>query len=70
MIHIKYREHLADAQFVGRAVADARTAYEHAFGIPPDATGMVNGQQVGEDHLLSEGDKLEFISSSKKGTSA
>jgi hypothetical protein len=70
MVHIKYREHQADAQFAGRPVADARTAYEQAFGIPADATSMVNGQQASEDHLLGEGDKLEFISSSKKGNTA
>lgn len=67
MVHIKYRNHIQDAEFAGRPVGEVRTAYEHAFGIPADAIPMVNGQQVGEDHLLSDTDKLEFVSSSKKG---
>jgi len=68
MVHIKYREHHADASFAGRPVADARTAYENPFGIPADAIPTVNAQAVTEDHLLRDGDKLEFINSSTKGT--
>jgi hypothetical protein len=67
MIHIKFHTHTQDANFAGRTVAEARTAFENAFGIPNDATPMVNGQQVGEDHTLSDTDKLEFISSHHKG---
>lgn len=65
MVHIKYREHQTDAQFAGRTVAEARTAYEDAFGIR-EATAHVNGQQVGEDHILADGDKLEFVLIAKK----
>ena len=70
MIHIKYRTHTQDATFAGRTVAEARRAYENVFGIPADATPMVNGQQVPEDHQLQDTDKLEFIHSHQKGTSA
>ena len=65
MVHIIYREHRADAQFAGRTVAEARTAYDDAFRLA-NAIPTVNGQQVTEDHVLADGDKLEFIESGRK----
>lgn len=67
MIHIKYRTHTQDADFAGRTVGEVRTSYENLFGIPGDATPMVNGQAVNDFTVLNDTDKIEFVNSSDKG---
>jgi hypothetical protein len=67
MIHIQHRAHKQDADFAGRTVNEVRAAFENAFGIPADATPMVNGQAVGEHQTLQDTDKVEFVSSAMKG---
>jgi hypothetical protein len=50
----------------GRTVAEVRAMYQLPFNIAPDAIPKVNGQQVGEDYLLKDGDKVEFTKKAVK----
>lgn len=52
----------------GKALAEARGALEAALDIQPDTTALANGQPVGEDHVISADETLEFMAEAgKKG---
>ena len=57
-----------DANLVGKTVADIRLMLSQALNIDPEAVPQMNGEQVDESFVLSEGDELEFVKASgKKG---
>ena len=49
--------------FVGHTVAQVAETARDAFNIQPDSDVFVNGEKVGPDTVLSEGDNLEFLGS-------
>jgi hypothetical protein len=49
-------------QVAGKSVAHTRSLLKTLFNIPTDALPVVNGAPVvGEDNLLSPGDRLDFV---------
>ncbi len=53
--------HALEAPVAGRTVAEVRAALEEALNISPSAVAVVNGAEVGADHVLREGEQLEFV---------
>lgn len=51
------------AMDAGQTVAQARENFKEILNIPDGAKAIVNGDEVGEDYILNEGDSLEFIKS-------
>jgi hypothetical protein len=51
------------AMDAGQTVAQARENFKEILNIPDGAKAIVNGDEVGEDYTLNEGDSLEFIKS-------
>src|SRR6266850_602345 len=49
-----------DVELAGRTVADARNLARLVFGINPTARALVDGREVGEDHVLGARQHLEF----------
>ncbi len=45
----------------GRTVSWARTNLKDALNIAPGATAFVDGEPIGEDHVLEDGQSLEFL---------
>ena len=60
MITIVYGSDHEEADLSGRSVGEVRTMYEGVFHIPRSAIAKGNGQQVGEDYVLKDGEKLSF----------
>lgn len=52
-------EGIADA--VGKTVADLRAAVGQPMNLPADAQAVINGQRVGNDHVIQKGEQVEFI---------
>jgi len=53
---------------VGSSVGEVAGLLQDALNIDLTAQGVVNGQQVGNDHILEAGDELEFLKTSgRKG---
>lgn len=52
-----YTENIAAG---GMTVGDVRRLLRHPHNIPPTATALVNGVEVGARHRLAVGDTLEF----------
>jgi hypothetical protein len=49
-----------DLELGGRTVHEARLVAQAVFGIRPDARALVDGREVGEEHVLVAGQRLEF----------
>ena len=49
-----------DVELAGRTVADARNLARLVFGISPTARALVDGREVGDDHVLRARQHLEF----------
>lgn len=45
---------------VGKTVGSVRKSLRNSFNIPGDAVAMVDGKQVGDDHVLASSQNLEF----------
>lgn len=45
----------------GKSVASIRRSFSGVFNIPEDALPYIKGQVVSSDHVLAEGDHLEFL---------
>lgn len=45
---------------VGKTVGSVRKSLRNSFNIPSDAVATVDGKQVGDDHVLSASQSLEF----------
>lgn len=53
---------------MGRTVEWARTNLQHDLNIAPGAAALIDGEKVGEDTVLKEGQTLEFLKESgRKG---
>jgi len=44
----------------GKTVGSVRKSLRNSFNIPSDAVATVDGKQVGDDHVLSASQSLEF----------
>lgn len=45
----------------GKTVGSVRKSLREAFNIPGDASALVSGKTVGDDHILESGTNLEFV---------
>lgn len=70
MVTVVHGENVERSELAGRTVEEARVLYGHAFNMEPDATAMVNGQQVADTYVLKDGDRLEFHKTVVKGLAA
>jgi sulfur carrier protein ThiS len=50
----------SSSAFIGKTVGSVRGELATAFNIPPGAVAKVHGEPVPEDHILENGDVLEF----------
>jgi hypothetical protein len=48
-------------EFAGQTVKQVHRVLRDAFNIPADAKAMVDGQGVGEDYMIRNGDNVEFV---------
>ena len=53
--------HTLDAQVAGRTIGDVRGALSQALNISPEAIAVVDGGEVGADHVLEAGEQVEFV---------
>lgn len=53
-----------DANLAGKTVAQVRDMLSQALNIDPEATPMIDGEEVSEDTTLTEGEELEFVKAS------
>jgi hypothetical protein len=53
--------HTLEAQVAGRTVADVRAALSQALNVSPEAVTVVDGVEVGGDHVLRADEQLEFV---------
>jgi len=60
-VRVLYGVHALEAPLVGRSVGDVRAVLQQVLNISPRAVAVVNGREVGADHLLKEGEQLEFV---------
>ncbi len=60
-VRVLYGVHALEAPLIGRSVGEVRAALQQALNISPRAVAVVNGREVGADHLLQEGEQLEFV---------
>jgi hypothetical protein len=52
----------------GRTLAQARAVLDAALDIQSDATALADGRPVGEDHVISADETIEFMAEAgKKG---
>lgn len=60
-----------DMDLAGRRVADARAVAQALFGVHPAAVALVGGRRVTEEHVLGDGQMLEFVKyAGQKGAAA
>lgn len=53
---------------VGKTVGEVRDFLKEILNIDTQASGLVNGEKTNNDHVLQDGDKLEFVKAAgKKG---
>lgn len=48
----------------GHSVAEVRAMLAQALNIDPASKAVVGGEDVGESHVLSDGEELEFVKAS------
>ncbi len=60
-VKVTYGIHKMEAALEGKRVAEVRGAISESLNIDPRAMAVVNGSEVDEDHVLAEGDHLEFV---------
>ena len=53
--------HTLEAQVAGRTIGDVRGALSQALNISPEAIAVVDGGEVGADHVLEAGEQVEFV---------
>ncbi len=50
-----------NSDLAGRTVGQVRSMLSQVLNIDPAAVPMVDGEQVGEEYVLADGDDLEFV---------
>jgi hypothetical protein len=60
-VSVVYGVYAHSLPLVGMRVRDARGALEERMNIAPDATAVVNGEEVDESAVLEEGQVLTFV---------
>jgi hypothetical protein len=53
-----YREALP---VVGMTIGQIRTLFADRLDVAPNARGVVGGSEVGDDHVVAQGETLEFV---------
>lgn len=61
MVHVACGIHQGLYPIAGTLVANVRRSLREVFGIPDDAKAFVGSIQVGDDHRLRVGDRLDFV---------
>lgn len=70
MVTIVHGADNESAELAGRSIREVRAAYESVFNIPGNALAKVNNQEVSEDRIVSDGDKIVFDKPDDKFTTA
>lgn len=65
-VTISYGADSKIADLEGLTAEQAREEYAAVFNIPTESNPVVNGEEVGNDYVLKEGDKIEFTKEMKK----
>jgi hypothetical protein len=60
-VKVVYGVHALEAALAGRTVGSVREALTQPLNISPRAVTLVNGQEVEADHVLGQGEVLEFV---------
>jgi hypothetical protein len=60
-VKVVYGVHALEATLAGRTVGSVREALAQPLNISPRAVTLVNGQEVEADHVLGQGELLEFV---------
>ncbi len=67
-VRVLHGIHALSVGVAGRTVSEVREALGQALNISPRAIALVDGQEVGERHILLPGQRLEFVrQSGEKG---
>ncbi len=46
---------------IGMKVSDIRKNFKDVLNIPSDAKSLVNGEPVSGDHVVNDGDSVEYV---------
>lgn len=60
-VKVIYGVHALEAALAGRTVGSVREALAQPLNISPQAVTLVDGREVGADHVLGQGELLEFV---------
>lgn len=60
-VHVSHGVYSHGHPLAGMTVRQARAALAERMNIAPDATALVNGQESGDDTVLTEGVSLMFV---------
>lgn len=60
-VRIQYGIHEALVDAVGKTVNDVRSTMSQVMNIPNNARAHVGGRPVANDHVISQGQEVEFI---------
>lgn len=57
-----------NVEFAGKTVGEVRGYLAQTLNIPTGAQSLVTGHAVGDDHVLADGEQVEFVrESGRKG---
>lgn len=60
-VEVSYGVHKMLADAIGKTVADVKGGLAQVMNIPANATAVINGQKVTDDHTIKKGEKVEFV---------
>lgn len=60
-VTVKYLSNVTTTEeLIESTVATVRSRYKGAFSMPDDVTAFINGESVGNEEILEDGDVIEF----------
>lgn len=51
----------SSASLVGKTVRQVREQYGQSWEIDPQASAFIGKTQIGDDHIISQGDDIQFM---------
>ncbi|TWT64414.1 hypothetical protein [Rubinisphaera italica] len=60
-VHLIYGVNQHSCSAEGKTIAFVSSQLQHVFNLPPSPQFLVNGRQVNADHVLADGEQLEFV---------
>lgn len=67
-VGIQYGTYEETADLAGMKISEVRHQYQDPWNIDPASIALVNGKKSSEDHVVVDGEKIEFIRSETKYT--